>query len=452
VPMSFWLRNCPTMRCSLLRPATRHSTRFRRCLSSTTHEYDILVVGGGVVGSAAANVLSQKHWKVALVDPAPALPTTTTDIPHPRSYALSPHSLKLLQLDANDEMVGKYTQMQVWEQGQPAHVRFGDAILLGACAEDAFLVRHLRQTCDCNVFASKVVDLALPARVPDGPAHVTLEDGTHIRTRLVVAADGAQSWIRQAAGIPVSTYHYGQHALTCTVQVHDSMPSTAFQRFCPSPLALLPTRSRQHAVIVWTTTPQQALYYKKNDDELVAQLNDLLQQGPEPLASLFGNANDPLSNLCYGIEKTVQALQYAPAMAPRKDKAFVHPPVIESLASSVLSFPLQRQLAATHSVPRLALLGDAAHTVHPMAGQGLNLGLQSVAALTDSLTHGTDPGTFGFVHHHGPAVYGIHVLHGLFHNTSIVGKHVKAAGMSLLQHVPILQKPLVQAASRGIGE
>jgi len=494
--------------------------------AAATTDFDVLIVGGGVVGASLARLLhplsSSSSLKVGLIEagdgPKP-LPADSAP-PNPRSYALSPASLKVLGIHPqptatkNERMTGFYQSMQVWETNQPASLLWSAKDLpqdddqveslpsyLGCCIEDAVLTEHLwkelSQAHNVSVFSkSQLQNVEWPSA--DGATtsgggwvrgSLVTTAGTEqenvipapssqqsIRTRLLVAADGANSTIRNAAGIPMMSYQYGQTALTFTVKLERSLQGRAFQRFLRTgPLALLPTFSDQHAVIVWSTTPEEAAHWKDAAPaDLTAHLNTLLQAGPEQLAPLMGSRHDDASslwnNVLYGIDKVVDSVQYGVAMAAQqqvwdddKGVVFSAPPVIDSPVPPRFMFPLQLQLPARQQYclgTHFALVGDAAHSVHPLAGQGLNLGLQDVASLVSvvekALGSGMDPGTFLREYEASRrkqvslTLSGIHMLQRLFMGQSPAAKHLKSFGMSVVQNVGPARRALVQAATQGV--
>ena len=431
--------------------------------------------------------------------------------------------------------------MQVWEAQQPATLLWSSRDLpapttnssknnttatndtadddnyLGCCIEDSVLREHLwKEILETNddssipisVFRNTVLQniqwptTAAPFTADNGawvrgtlvPTPSSKEGSTTphqpIRTRLLVAADGAQSRIRQQAGIAMATQQYGQTALTCTVELAASMRGRAFQRFLGAsddgsangPLALLPTWSDRHAVVVWSTTPEQAATWSHPDKDatrLMDHLNCLLQKGPEQLAPMLHSDNNSCNNrwndLLHGVNKLVDTVQYGLAMAAQQQVwdddsggvVFTAPPLITAVASPRMTFPLQCQWPAQQQYCRgthLALVGDAAHSVHPLAGQGLNLGLQDVAALVATVEKavgsGMDVGTFLPTEYQAGrqsqvtlTVAGIHGLQRLFvggGGQSVWGKHLRSLGMSALQTVGPARRAVVQAATQGV--
>ena len=355
---------------------------------------------------------------------------------------------------------------------------------------------------------------------------------TPFRTRLLIAADGGQSKVRQLSGITMEQYSYQQTALTFTVQYPSNTnvsppPSAsshhrcAYQRYLPngSVLALLPTYDiSNYGIVVYSTSTEEAQYWKdhafpNNKDnhndpnntndrnntnnnnnnttgrqDLVNYLNHMLQTGPERLPSLPLPNNDDTSilgrmvtNALYGIEQVANTVQYGMSMAAQSPPSmlmmmdendhsrpalFHAPPLIEQIVSAPFTFPLTCQIPRQQQYTisnYLALVGDAAHTVHPMAGQGLNLGLQDVMALRDTImkarNSGMDVGTY--LHEYNTSrqlqvsttVAGIHGLQQLLchpHGNGIIGKHMKAFGMNCIQNIQPLRQTIVRAACYGV--
>ena len=484
---------------TLRRPTSVLHHRFFS-ITSNHHTYDVLIVGGGVVGSGLARLLNEKmpSLQVGLLErghPAPnntlASSSSKGDVPNPRCYALSPKSLKLL----GDSTLAKlqpayYDSMQVWEQDSPSLVVFDGKDLegtefqeggyLGAVVEDAPLVRALWEELQesTNTELMPLQRLRELSVNDDTLVHVTTATGDGgaddvkeetYSTRLLVAADGANSWVRKECGIPWEGFDYERSALTCTVKLDKPMPPRAFQRFLPNgPLALLPTRSPQYATIVWSTTPEQALEYKSNavETELVEHINSILQQGPQRIPPLFPENDNGsiLGNLAYGMERVVDTVQYGLTMAHWNDhdEIFSAPPRLESIVGPRLTFPLTCRHASSYTAHnnRIALVGDAAHTVHPMAGQGLNLGLDDVGSLVECIERSYKAGmaltTFLEDYNKTQRIKnairqnGIHALHEVFGNHSTVMQHGKSLGMHAVNHVGPLRRQLAAAAAGAV--
>ncbi len=223
--------------------------------------------------------------------------------------------------------------------------------------------RHLRFAVQQAVQEADGVQLMAPAdisAIEAGPdmTIVTLKDGRRIAARMVIAADGRRSWTREQAGIQVTAWDYGQTGFVCTVAHEHPHQYVAHERFLPAgPFAILPL-SDNRASIVWTEKDPAAAYIKSMDDKAY-------------MAALARRFGDFLGEL--------------------------------ELVSPRWAYPLSLQFARSSTAERLALIGDASHAMHPIAGQGLNMGLRDVAALAEVLTD---------AHRLGLDIGAAHVLEG----------------------------------------
>ena len=313
---------------------------------------DAVVAGGGVVGAATALMLAREGLQVALVEPKQPTPwqRETRDL---RVYAFAPDNARLLaDLGVWPQVVAArvqpYRGMRVWDAagGDPL-VFDADALgqrQLGWIIENALLVDAL-----WNALPAAGVRLQCPARIEDleqldAGVRVRLDDGMQLDAKLAIAADGAQSALRDMAGIAAHRHDYAQKGVVAFVASDVPHRETCWQRFLPSgPLALLPFNDDGDAglrgrigSIVWTLPTTEAERLRTSAIEVFER----------ELAAAFGGELGAMR-----------------------------------LLSQRAAFPLQRQLADTHVQGRVLLLGDAAHAVHPLAGQGVNLGLRDVAAL-----------------------------------------------------------------------
>ena len=305
---------------------------------------DVAVAGGGVVGAACALALARAGLDVALVEARP-VPRWLAEQPDLRVYALAPDNAALLDaLGVWPQVVRAraqpYRKMRVWDAGGGDELAFDAATLardeLGWIVENGLLVDRL-----WAALVAAGVQVHCPARVQgmeqdEAGVRLQLDDGTRLEARLAVAADGGASELRRLAGLDVDAHDYGQRGVVAFIETADPHQETAWQRFLPTgPLALLPfTQGRSS--IVWTLPEAEA--------QRVLALDD-----------------------------AAFALELTDASAARLGRA---QPVSERAA-----FPLRRQLVRQQVAGRVLVLGDAAHVVHPLAGQGVNLGLRDVAAL-----------------------------------------------------------------------
>jgi 2-polyprenylphenol 6-hydroxylase len=312
--------------------------------------YDVLIVGGGMVGTTLACALKDSGLKIGLIEAAPPADVRAGDPMDLRVSAVTRASQQIFTaLGAWEGMAARrispFREMHVWDAGGEGLIHFDAAELgeaaLGHIVENAVVQRALW---DC-LEASGGVELLCPAAVTslrrDGDGMLCrLEGGRELRARLLVGADGAQSRVRHFARIQARGWSYDQQALVATVATERSHRETAWQRFLPNgPLAFLPLHDGRSS-IVWSTTPQHARQLLAEDEE----------------------------SFCRQLE-----LAFAATLGR-----------IESCGARA-AFPLRLQYVDSYVQPGLALIGDAAHTVHPLAGQGVNLGILDAASLAQVL-------------------------------------------------------------------
>lgn len=310
---------------------------------------DVAVVGGGMVGAAAALTLARAGFSVALVEarePAAWLADAEVDL---RVVGLAPSSMRLLDemgvwTSIRHKRCGPYAHMHVWDAETGAAIDFDAATegrdLLGCIVENSLVQSELWQALE-----PAGVRRLCPAQVKafaagDHRVELEMADGSTLAAAVLVAADGASSPLRELAGIGTRGRDYAQRALVAHVITERSHQHTAWQRFLPGgPLALLPLADGRSS-LVWSLPEAEAQRVLMMDDKSF-------------LAEL-GVASD------FRLGRML-------ATTPRA------------------SFALKLQLAESYQADRFVLLGDAAHTVHPLAGQGVNIGLRDVAELRDTL-------------------------------------------------------------------
>ena len=308
---------------------------------------DIGIVGGGIVGLTLAAALKETSLSVAIIDKHP-LSTALGEKPTARVSAINQANIAALQsLDAwqhlQKDRANAYVAMHVWDKDSFGDIHFSceemGSDALGVIVENQALVNALAQTVESQsnvqVFESGI------ERVLSGPNQnmVMFDNNDVLSCRLLIGADGANSFVRQQAGFPITFKDYEHTAIVANIKTTLPHENVARQAFTPTgPLALLPMANPNVCSIVWSQTPDAAAK--------LAAMSD----------SDFCNALTAASNSILGTT---------------------------ALETQRSAFPLTMRYAREWAKDGIALVGDAAHTIHPLAGQGANLGMQDALALAE---------------------------------------------------------------------
>lgn len=309
---------------------------------------DVIIVGGGVAGLSLACLLA-KHtdYQIAVVEKSDLSFPQSASGSTQRVSAINHLSMDVWQhlgLPCLQSLGMAYSHMRVWDHfgGElDFDIKEMDESCLGWIIENQAIQQGLyeeaRQDEAIQWFCSQS-----PQRIDQADGVVlVLSDDQSLHSQLLVAADGANSWVRDQVGIDVKTADYGHHAIVATVTSEQSHQQTAWQRFLPSgPLAFLPLKDEKQCSIVWSTGPDEA--------KRLMALSE--------------------TDFCHELSKAFQ-------ITLGKVKK----------ASKRISFPLMMRHAERYLMERCVLVGDAAHTVHPLAGQGLNMAMQDVLLLADKI-------------------------------------------------------------------
>ncbi len=317
-------------------------------------EMDVIVVGAGIAGSAMALALVRDGFDVALIEARSPPAWNVEGEVDARVVALAADAVALFEdlgvwPDVLAARASAYRRMHVWDALAPGQLEFDSAdrgeAALGWIVENRLLQHVLWRALGKAVDHGQALSLRCPAEVTtveneaDGVI-VNLADGTRLRSRLLIAADGANSPIRQQLAIGTRDRDYGQRAIVAHVGTERAHESTAWQRFQPGgPLAFLPLADGRCS-IVWSLQSDEATRLLALDE-----------------AAFCAELGCALDFRLGAITSTTQR----------------H------------AFPLRMRLAERYAAGRSVLIGDAAHAVHPLAGQGLNLGLRDVRNLREQL-------------------------------------------------------------------
>ncbi|WP_286235334.1 FAD-dependent monooxygenase [Thalassotalea sediminis] len=324
-------------------------------------KFDVLIVGGGMVGlTTALAIRHQTTLSVAIVDTNPI--TEISEQHDVRVSAINAASKQLfVRLGVWDEIKTQrhqpYNAMHIWDSDGFGHLDFNLSDInarahqgqLGWIIENSIIRNALWQQAqrdnDIHFFTTEKL-----TNIAQGESEVFAMFSTQppITAKIVVGADGANSWVREQTNIPLTFRDYDHHAIVATVECQQGHQNTAWQVFLPTgPLAFLPLASADNNVcsIVWSTSPDEAKRLISLDD---ASFNQEICSATD---GKFG---------------------------------------LVSVASARQSFPLRMRYAQDFVKERVVLVGDAAHTIHPLAGQGVNLGIQDSAALAQLLAENSE--------------------------------------------------------------
>jgi 2-octaprenyl-3-methyl-6-methoxy-1,4-benzoquinol hydroxylase/2-octaprenylphenol hydroxylase len=317
--------------------------------------HDIAIVGAGMVGAALALSLARAGFDVVVIEPRAPAPWHGDDDVDLRVVALAPSSIDLFgRLGVWTSIAAAracpYRCMRVWDALAPGELRFEAAdqgvAALGHIVENRLIQHALWRALESD----PRIALRCPARVAsteagDDRRTLVLDDESRVVARLVIAADGGESALREMAGIGTQDRDYGQRAIVAHVSTERGHEHTAWQRFLPgATLAFLPL-SDGRSSIVWSAPEAQATRLLALDDS---------------------------------------------AFCAELGAAFDYRLGIVRSTTARAGFALRLKLAERYLAPRFALVGDAAHVVHPLAGQGVNLGLRDAAELAAVLVAARD--------------------------------------------------------------
>ncbi|HAL6961311.1 FAD-dependent 2-octaprenylphenol hydroxylase [Escherichia coli] len=385
---------------------------------------DVAIVGGGMVGLAVACGLQGCGLRVAVLEQRVPEPLAADAPPQLRVSAINAASEKLLtRLGVWQDILSRrascYHGMEVWDKDSFGHISFDDQSMgyshLGHIVENSVIHYALWNKAQ----QSSDISLLAPAELQqvawgENETFLTLKDGSMLTARLVIGADGANSWLRNKADIPLTFWDYQHHALVATIRTEEPHDAVARQVFHGEGiLAFLPLSDPYLCSIVWSLSPEEALRMQQaSEDEFNRALNI---------------AFDNRLGLC-------------------------------KVESERLVFPLTGRYARQFAAHRLALVGDAAHTIHPLAGQGVNLGFMDAAELIAELKRlhrqGKDIGQYIYLRRyersrkHSAALMlaGMQGFRDLFSGANPAKKLLRDIGLKLADTLPGVKPQLIRQA------
>ncbi len=309
-------------------------------------QYDVIIAGGGVIGLSAAIAMRQRGFSVAIVDAGTL--TVDTRVTDARVYALNQASQRLLNSlevwqGVDKSRVSPYSHMHVWDGANGTHIDF-DARMIGSNQLGVIIEESIIKEAALNQAQAIGVEFFPECRINrvqliDDRVHLRAESAEW-QAKLLIVADGAASTTRQLLGVSITSWPYHQHAIVATVRTEKPHENTAWQVFNPDgPLAFLPLVDSHQCSIVWSTSTKHAQH--------------LMTLSDESFSEALRDAFTAKLGACEVLGKRHQ-------------------------------FPLTMRHTKQYSSSNWLLMGDAAHTIHPLAGLGLNVGL---ADLSCWLTH-----------------------------------------------------------------
>jgi len=391
--------------------------------------YDLLIVGGGMVGLTLALALKDSGLSIAVVDSQQGAEQVKGDA-ELRVSAISYASENILKaVGAWDGILSQrlqpYSQMSVWEQDSFANIEFDcrqvDLPQLGHIIENKAIRSALWQQAELNAS----IQLLAPEKInklvfTPKQAIISLASGEMLTANLVVGADGANSYVRQQANLPVTFWDYEHTAIVASIKTAESHNNTARQIFTPDgPLAFLPLWQKNLCSIVWSVGTDKA--------------QQLLAMDNQNFSNAVTAAFDNRLGLC-------------------------------ELDSPRQSYPLKMRYVRQWLDDRVVVIGDAAHTIHPLAGQGVNLGLADAAALAESIMdihqQGLDIGDKQQLRaferwRKTEASKMIGAMEGfkrLFAGNDPLKKLIRDLGMSAINHLPLAKDKVIRHAMGLEGE
>lgn len=388
---------------------------------------DLVIVGGGMVGLALAAQLKDADCQIKIIEQSPPEALTRTGYAN-RVSAINPKSVAMLQAVGAFDLIpleqrSPYQKMAIWEKDSFAELHFDcqDSQIkslgleqLGFILENQQIQLALWQVVEKQPNVEFIFSTPSQMGISENGVFLTLANGEMLSTKLIVGADGIHSWVRQQANLPLSWQDYGHSALVCKVKTAEAHQQTARQIFAPdSILAFLPLPDEHYCSIVWSLPPEQAEKLKNCDE---VSFNKHLT-----------TAFDGKLGLC-------------------------------EVQSERAIYPLTARYARNFAQARVALIGDAAHSIHPLAGLGVNLGFGDAISLAQSikqsLEQGVDIGEYRQLRdferaRKAQAVKLLTAMAGL--KTLFAGDHplkklARGVGLKLTDQLPLVKQLLISQA------
>jgi 2-octaprenylphenol hydroxylase len=385
--------------------------------------YEAVIVGGGMVGLACAKGLADQGMKVAVIEPSPISFNWDDQYYGSKVSAINRFSeLFLKQLNAwagiISERVSPYHHMYVWDAcgGGDITLRAGDVgeTELGYIIENRVIIKALWDLLEHSAVDLYTEDYLANVESANDHWHLFFHHHRSIKTRLIIGSDGGNSWVRQYFNIPTDIKSYDQSAIVATIYTEKSHKHTAWQVFQKDgPLAYLPLSHPNYCSIVYSQATSKAHWlYPLNEEAF----------------------NEAL------------------------DKHFISKLGHSKIVSERFCFPLYERHAQSYTIEGVALLGDAAHTIHPLAGQGVNIGFKDAEQLIQTLTQAKAKGrqidhqsTLEAYERHRrwanqAMICSMRGFKNVFSNDCIGLKQWRSKGLNMVDDRPIIKRAFIHQA------
>ncbi|XP_052770148.1 ubiquinone biosynthesis monooxygenase COQ6, mitochondrial-like [Mya arenaria] len=400
------MQNCHLCLATVRQISRLQPTIFTRYLSTANPDIqhaDVVISGGGMVGAAMACALGHEsllqNKKIVLLEAAPKKKFTLTENYGNRTCTLSPGSIALFEKcgvwsEIENMRCQRVLRMQVWESCSNSLITFNQEDMsdeLAYIAENDIILEAITRRLDTVqdhidvMYGTRAEEISIPGVDTELESNawveVKLNNGTTLKTKLLIGSDGMNSAVRKAANVHTVSFNYDQKAVVAVLKLDETDNNVAWQRFLPTgPIAMLPM-SDTAISLIWTTSPEHAKeLLALSDESFVDAVNDAFFHDRDQ-NDTAGRVSDVFQNILRNV-------------VPGGTSVRQLPPVITGVQpGSRGGFPLGLTHASNYVRHRVALIGDAAHRFHPLAGQGVNLGFGDVTKLSEVITRAASEGS-----------------------------------------------------------
>ncbi|KAK9306057.1 hypothetical protein QLX08_003119 [Tetragonisca angustula] len=438
-------------------------------ISAKNHEnYDIIITGGGMVGTTLACALANNRKleckKILLLESGRQFEYKFEEKYSNRVVALNQQTRTLFSSIGAWQHI-KATRyctvqkMQVWDACSDAMIVFNEDYLTKEIAyiveNDLLLHAVNKQLTDKEnvnvIYNSKIENIKLPKTLEEN-AQIQLQDGTKYKAKLLIGADGVNSLVRQTMGTQYVKWDYNQMAIVATLKLSEPTENiVAWQRFLPAgPIALLPLTNCLSSLVWSLPTTEAKRLLKVSEEEFVDDINNALWK-VYPKDGIVESGMRALQQLLEGLSLQTGVIKQ------------LQPSVSAIIEGSRAAFPLQFGHSVSYVQTGTVLVGDAAHRVHPLAGQGVNLGFGDVTVLVqllaEAVVNGAPLGDMTYLRkyetlrqrYNVPMMFTIDALHRLYKGTAAPIVLARSLGLQLTNAIPVIKKALIEHASGQIG-